>query len=203
MDTPADLVTPMSVSIFLCLAFAVSAWWFWWPAAGRIERWRISGALRGDLPEAVVFDDVPLPGTQDTRSVDHVVVHKTGVYVVQTVTMHGQIYGGERQAFWGVRRRSVRRRFANPLWDCRDDCRLLADRIDISLAAVIPIVVFLPGARMPPRVPEGIFRGLGFIDRIASDTSMRLSADEVSAVTRALTARALSGVWPERRSRLE
>lgn len=204
METPAVSPTPSAWFFVLSVtALAVAlVWRMRWPVSVVIGRWQIAHSLRRHFPAHCVHDGVAMPGPQGVHSLDHVVVARSGVHVIQLVAKHGRIDGGEHQAFWGVLRGKIHRRFANPLWDCEQDCHLISKRLGVRIDAVHPVVVFLAGAQLESDLPAGVYLDQEFVDHMTSDATDRLSASEIASINNTLAERQVSGVWPERRTRL-
>ena len=53
-----------------------------------------------DTNEYHVLKDVTLPAGDGTTQIDHVIVSRYGVFVVETKNRNGAIYGGEHQRQW-------------------------------------------------------------------------------------------------------
>ena len=47
-----------------------------------------------------LIPDVTLPTPNGTTQIDHVIVSRYGIFVIETKTYKGWIYGGERDAKW-------------------------------------------------------------------------------------------------------
>ena len=47
-----------------------------------------------------VFNDILIQNGEFTTQIDHVVISRYGIFVIETKNMHGNIYGGENSEFW-------------------------------------------------------------------------------------------------------
>jgi hypothetical protein len=69
---------------------------------GALGEFRVDSSLRAFLDEREyrVFKDLTLPTRGGTTQIDHVVVSRFGVFVIETKNLTGWIFGGADQAQW-------------------------------------------------------------------------------------------------------
>ncbi len=69
------------------------------------------------LPEESyhVLNDIMVNGNYGLTQIDHVVVSKYGIFVIETKNMKGKIYGGERSAEWTKYSKGRKLSFKNPV----------------------------------------------------------------------------------------
>ena len=85
---------------------------------GRIGEGILSSLLRRRLDPALyeILDDVYLPdGTGGTTQIDHIVVSRSGVFVIETKTYRGWIFGGKGPVWTQSMRGGRKNKFQNPL----------------------------------------------------------------------------------------
>ncbi|QYY37413.1 nuclease-related domain-containing protein [Ruficoccus sp. ZRK36] len=61
------------------------------------------------------FHDVIAPSTNGTTQIDHVIVSRVGIFVIETKNYSGWIFGGEKQAKWTQSLYGKKSSFQNPL----------------------------------------------------------------------------------------
>ena len=73
--------------------------------------------LLSQLPESdyTLIKDVTLPTEDGTTQIDHVVVSKFGIFVVETKNMQGWIFGSQNQKQWTQKIYRHTSKFQNPL----------------------------------------------------------------------------------------
>ena len=86
------------------LALALIAFWFLLAPGSKGMRGeaKVNSALRNRLDEHEyqVLTDLTLPSGTGTTQIDHVVVSRFGLFVIETKNMKGWIYGSPFQAQW-------------------------------------------------------------------------------------------------------
>jgi restriction system protein len=125
---------------------------------GRIGEWIVSNRLKKQLDPTVyhLLDDIMLPTPDGTTQIDHVVVSRYGIFVVETKTYTGWIYGNERDPQWTqvvYRRKS---QFQNPLRQNYRHTRTLADLTGIPEEYFKPAVAFGGDCTFKTEMPTGV-----------------------------------------------
>ena len=79
---------------------------------------RVSTTLTKALDQSTyhILNDVTLPAQAGTTQIDHIVVSRYGIFVIETKNMAGRIYGDADQSQWTQVLRRRKSRFQNPLW---------------------------------------------------------------------------------------
>lgn len=85
---------------------------------GAIGEWAVNGILKKlDSTEYHLYHDLYIPKEDGTTSqVDHIVISRFGIFVIETKHYTGWIFGNERQRYWTqvIYKRKVK--FLNPIW---------------------------------------------------------------------------------------
>ena len=84
----------------------------------------------------VTWDDLVLPSGGGTIEIDHVVVSKFGIFVIESLQARGRVSGTEVQDRWKESSLGRTRRFDNPVYRNRLQAQALSKLLE-----------------MPPRVP--------------------------------------------------
>lgn len=141
------------------------------------------------------FNDVTLPTPDVTTQIDHIFVSRFGVFVVETKSMEGWIFGGERDRQWTQMFRGGRKfRFQNPL---RQNYRHVK-AVEAALAnlrlppdAVHSVVAFVGEAQLKTQMPPNVTVGTGFASYVRSFREPILSDKTVIAACDAIEAESL------------
>ena len=114
---------------------------------------RVSRLLRRQLDQGSyqVIDNLLLAANNDTTQIDHVVVSVHGIFVLETKTFRGWIFGSERDRFWTQQIFAFRTRFQNPLR--RNPCLLGASLPSTVLVCGSVSREPAPGRRPGPAPP--------------------------------------------------
>src|SRR5262249_8834416 len=89
--------------IAILAALLVVAWlWRSRPSKGALGERLVSRSLHRHLDrhEYRLFNDLILPALDGTTQIDHVIVSRYGVFVIETKNMKGWIFGSADQAVW-------------------------------------------------------------------------------------------------------
>ncbi len=128
---------------------------------------------------------LPRPDGKGTTQIDHVVVSKCGVFVIETKNFSGWIFAGPDDPKWTQQHYKKRTRIDNPLHQNRLHVRALKQFLGLADNAFIPIVWMAGDAVFKTAVPSGVLMsGLG--KHIISHTREVLNSVEVDRVNAAL-----------------
>lgn len=189
----------------LIIAIVAKIWWVWYNAPQRVgargERW-VAEALRSGLPpDYRAINDIYLPlpdGT--TTQIDHVVVSRYGVFVIETKTYSGWIFGESKSAQWTQTIYRKKSRFQNPLLqNFRHKCAL-ADCLGISRDYFKDVVVFNGDCRFKTEMPPEVMRREKLASYIKGFSEPILKDKEVEDVASAISEWA-SSVGDEQKKR--
>ena len=105
----------------------------------------------------VVLHDIMLPTDDETTTqIDHIVVSQWGVFVIETKTYSGWIFGNEKDAQWTVQHFKCKNRFQNPLRQNYKHIVTLSECLGISKDYFKTVIAFSAEAEfkteMPPEV---------------------------------------------------
>ena len=91
----------------------------------------------------IVLHDIMLP-TDDgtTTQIDHIIVSRWGVFVIETKTYSGWIYGDEYEPQWTVVHFKRKDRFQNPLRQNYKHIATLSERLGISKEYFKTVIAF-------------------------------------------------------------
>ncbi len=174
------------------LIVGIKVWWIWFNAPQRVgargERW-VANALRNGLPpDYCVINDVYLPlpdGT--TTQLDHIVVSRYGVFVIETKTYSGWIFGDAQSSQWTQTIYRKKSRFQNPLrQNFRHKCAL-ADCLGIPRDYFKDIVVFNGDCHFKTEMPPEVMRRGALASYIKSFTVPILKDKEVEDIASAIS----------------
>ncbi|WP_038051233.1 nuclease-related domain-containing protein [Thioalkalivibrio sp. ALJ1] len=171
-------------------------WWWVWPlllalAIGRlpvVKGWlgewvvRLILAFGLDGKSGRVVHNVTLETDNGTTQIDHVLIWRFGIFVIETKNMRGWIFGGPRQAQWTQRIYRNSFRFQNPLRQNYRHQQALADALAVDPDTVHSVVVFIGGSTFKTPMPDNVVRGLGLLRYLRSYRTETLSEKEVQAL---------------------
>lgn len=137
---------------------------------GRLGEAAVNNRIRRSLNPDIyhLIPDVMLPTPDGTTQIDHVIVSRYGVFVMETKAYKGWIYGDEREAQWTqvvFRRKS---RFQNPLRQNYKHTKTLAELTGIPESHFRSMVVFTGDCTFKTEMPDNVMFGYESVRYIKS-----------------------------------
>jgi hypothetical protein len=144
----------------------------------------VRAALRLRLDRATyrAMHDLTLPTPDGTTQIDHVVVSRYGIFVIETKNMKGWIFGGARQAQWTQKIHRHTTRFRNPLLQNYKHVKALQALLDVPPETIHSVVSFVGDSTFKTPLPENVTQGARFIGYIRSFREPVFSDAAVEAV---------------------
>ena len=148
----------------------VGALWYWIPivilAAVLKSTWfkgvagefmvNISAKLMLNKDEYHLIKNVTLPTEDGTTQIDHIIVSKYGIFVVETKNMKGWIFGSPNQPTWTQKIYQHSYKFQNPLRQNYKHVKTIESLLGLDDQQVYPVVVFVGGSTFKTDMPENV-----------------------------------------------
>lgn len=114
------------------------------------------------IDQQYVIHNLLIVNEGKSSQIDHIVIKRTGIFVIETKNYAGQIYGNENQREWTqvLRYGKIKNRFYNPIMQNRTHIYALSKLLGRS-NGFVSIVVFLNATLMTAMPPE-----VGHMDNI-------------------------------------
>ncbi|MCQ2367417.1 MAG: NERD domain-containing protein [Kiritimatiellae bacterium] len=144
----------------------------------------VSMRLRDGLgPEYEILNDIYLP-TQDgaTTQIDHVVVSKYGIFVVETKNYSGWIFGDAKAAKWTKSDYGKKSQFQNPMRQNYRHICALSENLGIPKDYFIGIVAFCGTGEFKTEMPEGVVYSRRAAKYIKSYSSQIIKDEQVHEI---------------------
>ena len=121
--------------------------------------------LLSKLPQSdyTLIKDVTLPTKDGTTQVDHIVVSKFGIFVVETKNMKGWIFGSVRQKHWTQKIYRHSSKFQNPLHQNYKHIKTLETLLDCSEEHLHSVIVFIGDSTFKTDMPSNVTYARGSI----------------------------------------
>lgn len=147
--------------------------------------------LLSQLPESdyTLVKDVTLPTEDGTTQIDHVVVSKFGIFVVETKNMKGWIFGSKTQKQWTQKIYRHTCKFQNPLHQNYKHVKTLESLLGVDSSNMHSVIIFIGDSRFKTDMPENVTYARGclsyikhFIQPVFSDTDYRRIIEAINNV---------------------
>lgn len=164
------------------------------------------GEVQGTLAKKIFLDsqiyvdinNVTVPTPNGTTQIDHVIVSRYGVFVVETKNMDGWIFGSEKSPQWTQSVFGKKYKFQNPLHQNYRHTKALSEFLGVEHSKFISIVMFWGECEFKTPVPANVM-SRGYIAYIKSHTAVLFSDQEVQEIAGALKIGMLPKSWATHR----
>lgn len=153
----------------------------------------VSRVVRMDFgpPDYHLMNHVTLQLKDGTTEVDHILVSRFGVFVIETKNYKGWIFANAKQANWTQVLFKHKFKFQNPIRQNFRHVRAVQDLLDfLPPDAVKSVVVFAGVAEFKTEIPQGVFSLSDLIEYLREHTAAVMSLNRMQfCVGRLETAR--------------
>jgi len=153
---------------------------------------RVAHALRAfGPPDYHLLNHVTLPLESGSTQIDHILISRFGVFVIETKDHGGWIFGSAHDRYWTKVYFGNKYRFQNPLQQNVRHVRATQALLEfLPPDAVRPMVVFTGNAKFKTTVPTGVFTLKEMLAYIRAQSTEVMSVNRVQfCVGRLETAR--------------
>ncbi len=110
-----------------------------------------------------ILKDVTLPTEDGTTQIDHIVVSRYGIFVIETKNYKGWIFGSEHQKKWTQSIYGKKHTFQNPLHQNYKHTKTLQKLLDLGDNQIFSIVVFVGDSTFKTDMPDNVVRPRGLL----------------------------------------
>ncbi|EGQ7864486.1 nuclease [Vibrio parahaemolyticus] len=144
--------------------------------------------LLAKLPESdyTLIKDVTLPTNDGTTQVDHIVVSRYGIFVVETKNMKGWIFGSARQKQWTQKIYRHSSKFQNPLHQNYKHIKALETLLGCSEEHLHSVIVFIGDSTFKTEMPPNVTYARGSIRYIQQFNDVVFSDNDYARLTESI-----------------
>ncbi|WP_274878885.1 NERD domain-containing protein [Vibrio harveyi] len=144
--------------------------------------------LLSKLPESdyTLIKDVTLPTNDGTTQVDHIVVSRYGIFVVETKNMKGWIFGSARQKQWTQKIYRHSSKFQNPLHQNYKHIKALETLLGCSEEHLHSVIVFIGDSTFKTEMPPNVTYARGSIRYIQQFNDVVFSDNDYARLTESI-----------------
>jgi restriction system protein len=129
-----------------------------------------------------LFKNMTLPTEDGSTQIDHVIVSRYGVFVIETKNMKGWIFGSPQQKTWTQKIYRHSNKFQNPLHQNYKHTQTLQSALELDQEKLFSLVVFVGDSDFKTPMPDNVVNTGGYIRFVKSKTQPILSDSEVLAI---------------------
>ena len=150
----------------------------------------------------VPLNNLTMPTTSGTTQIDHVIVSKYGIFVIETKNIDGWIFGDERSPQWSIVKPGRKYRIQNPLHQNYRHVKAIAEFLDLEEDRLHSLVMFWGECEFKTEMPRNVML-TGYATYIKSFEKILFTDVEVISIAEALKNGALPKTWATRRLHLD
>lgn len=110
---------------------------------GDLGEWAVDQELNNlPLDKYKIIDDVMIEINGQTHQIDHIVISKFGVFVIETKCYNGMIIGKEKDYYWYQYLGNKKYKLRNPIHQNYGHVKCISDILKIDESNLTPIVCF-------------------------------------------------------------
>ena len=128
------------------------------------------------------FHNIILLSNTGTTQIDHLVVSKFGLFIIETKNRKGWIYGSEKQPNWTQVLYKQKHSFQNPLYQTYRQKKVLCELFKVNENGIFPIIYFIGDCEFKTQFPENV-RKKGVSNYIKSFNRVIFTDDEIAVVS--------------------
>lgn len=161
----------------------------------------LASAFKGWIGEAVLtvakkivldgdvyrdLNNVTIPASNGTTQIDHIIVSRYGIFVIETKNMEGWIFGDEKQPQWTQSLYGKKFRFQNPLHQNYRHTKALEEFLGLPTSLFHSVVCFVgETSKLKTALPANVICG-GPWRFIKAKTDVLIPDDQVATIVEAI-----------------
>ena len=167
------------VPLFIVAAIFKSPWF-----KGVLGEFQVNVLLKLFLPKENyhLIKNTTLPTEDGTTQIDHILVSKYGVFVIETKNMKGWIFGSANQKQWTQKIFKHSNKFQTPIHQNYKHTKTLESCLSINPESIFSVIVFIGDSTFKTKVPENVTYARGCVKYIKSQTAEIFTQSEVTKI---------------------
>lgn len=178
------------IPIFIFAIIVKSAWF-----KGVLGEWQVNLLIKFflDKKQYHLIKNATLPTYSDdktkdngTTQIDHIIVSKYGIFVVETKNMKGWIFGSANQKQWTQKIYRHTSKFQNPLHQNYKHVKtleaLLLNENDIKSEAIFSVIIFIGDSTFKTKMPDNVRFARGGIEYIKSKHDIVFTQEQTTNI---------------------
>ena len=161
-------------------------------------------ALTLDKEIYVPVNDVTLQLSDgSTTQIDHILVSKYGVFIIETKNMKGWIFGGEHQKEWTQQIFKQKHKFQNPLHQNYRHLKAVEEILELPASSFTSIIAFVGECEFKTPMPKNVFSEFSYTKYIMEFKEERLNPLQIRQTLRKLGRKRLEQGFKTDRAHVE
>lgn len=155
---------------------------------GIAGEFQVNALIKIFLPKGKyhLIKNVTLPTEDGTTQIDHIIVSRFGIFVLETKNMAGWIFGEEHQKQWTQKIFRKSYKFQNPIHQNYKHLKTLSLCLNIDEQYLFSVIVFIGGSSFKTHLPPSVTHARGCISYIQAKNDILLSDEQVFEIVSAI-----------------
>jgi len=132
-----------------------------------------------DKKKYQLLKNVTLPTENGTTQIDHIIVSRYGVFVIETKNYKGWIFGSEHSKTWTQSIYGKKNTFQNPLHQNYKHVKTLQKLLKLGESQIFSVVVFVGESTFKTDMPSNVVYPLGLLKLIKSHQTILFTPREM------------------------
>jgi len=121
------------------------------------------------------FHNLSISAWEGAPQIGHVIASKFGIFVIETLHMHGRISGKEYEPSWQRRLGSHDHAFQNPLRNNYKNIKALDTLLEIGEHKIFSVATFEGNCEFESEFPENVIKNNEVVEYVTSKTKVLIS----------------------------
>ena len=130
-----------------------------------------------------LIKNVTIPTSRGTSQIDHVIVSRYGIFVVETKNMDGWIFGDAKQSSWTQVIYKKKTKFRNPIRQNYGHICALSELLDLPKKYFHSVICFMGDATFKTDMPAEVCQQAGYVSYIESFTERVLTEEQKADIS--------------------
>lgn len=128
------------------------------------------------------YHDLIIPSNNGTTQLDHLIISKFGLFIVETKNKTGWIFGNEHNRKWTQVIFNNKYKFQNPLYQIYRQKKVLSQFLDLNENKIHTIVYFVGNCTFKTSLPKNVLN-FGLVSFLKSYNQNIISQEEINSIT--------------------
>jgi len=134
-----------------------------------------------------VFNDLILEAPGGTTQIDHIILSRFGLFVIETKNLKGWIFGGANQQQWTQTLYRKKYKFQNPLHQNYKHIKAVQNLLDVKQSIIFSIVVFVGDSQFKTQMPSNVIKLHELIPYVLSHDTVVLNDQDIETFSKILS----------------
>ncbi len=122
------------------------------------------GELKGTITQNIfldsktykTFNNITLESTNGSTQIDHIIISKYGIFIVEDKNINGFVFGDENSQNWTIVNYKSKYQIQNPLKQNYRHIKIIVELFKINMNSIHSVVVFRGNCKIKTDVPKNV-----------------------------------------------